>query len=263
MPQLTATERVLNTFTGDPLDRLPLFDIIHSTDFIEQVSGRKITPQNAEDVTCQAVRRTLDLVRHFCIPEILEPRTIRDEDGFVYRDEWWTREIVRRPLQSLDDAQELMKRDIERIYACIEAQRFCHQAKEQVNLFGERYEYPEEVNSHFERVTGKLGDTMMIAPETVPGLYTAQNRYGFEWLIYMLDQIWGRIETAGNCSSRGSSTTPSLPPTTRADRQSYGTRRCRPRPQGVGVVPWLRTRPVGAPQSERSVPSGPSRRSPS
>ena len=73
-----------------------------------------------------------------------------------------------------------------RICACIEAQRFCHQAKEQVNLFGERYEYPEEVNSHFERVAGKLGETMMIAPETVPGLYTAQNRYGFEWLIYML-----------------------------------------------------------------------------
>ncbi len=26
---------------------------------------------------------------------------------------------------------------------------------------------------------------MMIAPETVPGLYTAQNRYGFDWFIYM------------------------------------------------------------------------------
>jgi hypothetical protein len=78
-----------------------------------------------------------------------------------------------------------MKRDIERIYQNIGKGRFCHQAKEQLNLFGEKYDYPEEVNSHFERVSQKLGDTMMIAPETVPGLYTAQNRYGFDWFIFM------------------------------------------------------------------------------
>jgi len=185
MGKLNSTERVVNTFTGQTLDRLPIFDIIHNTDFIEQVSGEKITPKNAEDITCKAVRKNLDLVRHFCIPDDLEIHEYTDEDGFCYREEWWTKEIIHRPIQSIEDAYDLMKRDIERIYTCIEKKKFCHQAKEHLNLFGEKYNYPEEVNSHFERVAQKLGETMMIAPETVPGLYTATNRYGFDWFIYM------------------------------------------------------------------------------
>jgi hypothetical protein len=186
MSEMNSTERVINTFEGKPLDRLPLFDIIHNVDFIEHVTGDKVTPSNAEDLVCRTAGKTLDLVRHFCIPEDLEKRTTVDEDGFVYEEQWWTMEIRHRPIESMDDASDLMKKDIERIYASIEKQKFCHQAKEQLNLFGEKYEYPEEVNSHFERVSKKLGDTMMIAPETVPGLYTASNRYGFDWLIYML-----------------------------------------------------------------------------
>jgi hypothetical protein len=175
----------VNTFTGKPLDRLPIFDIIHNAEFIEKVSEKKITPQNAEDVTCEAVRKTLDMVRHFCIPETLEKKEYTDEDGFVYREDWWTKEIVHRPISSIEDARDLMKSDIEKIHRSLDEQKFCHQAKEQLNLFGEKYTYPEEVNRHFEKVAQKLEDTVMIAPESVPGLYTAQNRYGFDWFIYM------------------------------------------------------------------------------
>ncbi len=185
MIKLNSTERIVNTFEGKELDRLPIFDIIHNTDFIEYVTGKKITPGNAEDLTCEAVRKNLDLVRHFCIPEDLEVRTVTDEDGFVYRVEWWTKEIISRPIESLQDARDLMKRDIDRIYESINKQQFCHQAKEHLNLFGEKYTYPEEVNDHFQSVTKKLEDTMMIAPEIVPGLYTAQNRFGFDLLVFL------------------------------------------------------------------------------
>lgn len=185
MSELNSTERVINTFEGKKLDRLPIFDIIHNTKFIEKITGEKLSPENAEDNTCQAVRETLDLVRHFTIPEHLETRTYTDEDGFKYRESWWTKEIIYRPIKDLDDARKLMEKDIERIYGCIEKQKFCHQAKEQVNLFGENFDYPEEVNDMFERIAGKLEDTMMIAPETVPGLYTATHRYGFEWFTYI------------------------------------------------------------------------------
>lgn len=185
MPILNSTERVVRTFEDKSLDRLPIFDIIHNVEFIEEVTQERVTSSNAEDITCRAVRETLDLVRHFCIPADLGVHEVTDEDGFTYRDEWWTKEIIHRPIHSMDEVKELIKKDIERIYSCIEQQKFCHQAKEHLNLFGEEYDYPEEVNRHFERVAGKLGDTMMIAPETVPGLYTAQNRYGFDWLIYL------------------------------------------------------------------------------
>ncbi len=182
---LNSTERVIRTFQGKPLDRLPIFDIIHNVEFMEQVTQEKVTTSNAEDVACKTARKTLDLVRHFCIPQDLEKKTVIDEDGFSYTVEWWTKEIKYRPIKSMEDARELMKKDIERIYHCIEKQKFCHQAKEHLNLLGEKYDYPEEVNHLFERISRKLDGTMMVAPETVPGLYTATNRYGFDWFTYM------------------------------------------------------------------------------
>lgn len=185
MANLDPTTRVLNTFAGKPTDRLPVFDIIHNVEFVERVTGEKVTPDNAEDLMCQAIRQNLDLVRHFCIPQDLEPRVEVDADGFRYRTEWWTREITYRPISSLEQAVELVKKDIDAIYDCIGRGKFCHQAKEHVNLFGEWYDYPEQVNSHFERVARKLEGTMMIAPETVPGLYTATHRYGFDWFVYL------------------------------------------------------------------------------
>jgi len=184
--KLDSTTRVLNTFAGGQLDRLPVFDIIHNVDFVEHVAQERVTAANAEDVMCKAIRETLDLVRHFAIPDQLEPRMVTDQDGLQYRLEWWTKELKSRPIKTTADAVDLMKRDIDTIHRCIDQEKFCHQAKEHVQLFGEWYDYPEEVNRHFERVVGKLGDTMMIAPETVPGLYTAMNRYGLDLFVYVL-----------------------------------------------------------------------------
>jgi hypothetical protein len=129
MNELDSTTRVLNTFEGKPLDRLPVFDIIHNAEFIECVSGEKLTPQNAEDLACRAVRQTLDLCRHFAIPDNLEPREEVDDEGFVYHVEWWTKGIARRPFHNLQEAADLVKRDIEAIYKSLDRQKFCHQAR--------------------------------------------------------------------------------------------------------------------------------------
>ena len=171
MVQLNSTERVINTFEGKPLDRLPVFDIIHNVEFIEQISGEKLTSSNAEDITCKAVRNTLDLVRHFRIPDFLDKRESEDEDGFRYRDEWWTKQVTYIPIKTLDEAKNMMLKDIERIYKAIDGKKFCFQALEQVNLFGEYFRDPEELNIAFERVARKLGDTMMIAPENSIRVY--------------------------------------------------------------------------------------------
>ena len=185
MVRLNSTERVINTFEGKYLDRLPVFDIIHNVDFIEHVSGQKLTSSNAEDITCRAVAATLDLVRHFRIPDFLETKESQDEDGFRYRDQWWTKQVLHIPVKTMAEAQGMILKDIERIYRAIDKKKFCFQALEQVNLFGEYFKDPEELNIAFERISKKLGETMMIAPETVPGLYTATHRYGFQWIIYL------------------------------------------------------------------------------
>ena len=102
MPILNSTERVLRTFQGKPLDRLPIFDIIHNVEFIEEVTEEKVTSSNAEDVVCEAVRKTLDLVRHFCIPEDLGVHEVTDEDGFTNLQEFLNGTNPRDPLSNPD-----------------------------------------------------------------------------------------------------------------------------------------------------------------
>lgn len=199
MARLTSRERVENIFTGKKLDRLPIFDIIHNVEFIVHVSEEKLNAFNAEDLTCRAVSKTLDLVRHFRIPDFLDKRESQDEDGFKYREEWWTKQITYIPINSLEETKAMMEKDIERIYKAIDKKKFCFCAREQVNLFSEYFNDPEELNIAFNRIAKKLGDTVMIAPETVPGLYTAAHRYGFQWLTYMFydyPEIAGRYYDA-------------------------------------------------------------------
>jgi len=183
--KLDSTERIINTFEGKELDRLPIFDIIHNVDFIENVTGEKVESDNAEDLICKAVRENLDMVRHFRIPDFFDKRISEDEDGYRYREEWWTKQITHIPISSLDEAKAMMDKDIERIYSSIKKGKFCFQAFEQLNLFNEYFLDPDELNNAFGRIAEKLEDTVMIAPEIVPGLYTATHRYSYEWVTYM------------------------------------------------------------------------------
>ena len=185
MDTLTPRERIIRTIEGGEVDRLAIYDIIHSIDFIEHVTGGKVTAESAEDLACEAIREVLDLVRHFCAPTFTEARSYEDEDGFVIKEEWWTKSIMKRPHKTVDEARELMKKDIERIYKCIEKGQVCKSALEQTQLLGEGCESFEEVKSLFRRIAGKLSPAVMIAPESVPGMYTATHRYGFEIITYL------------------------------------------------------------------------------
>ena len=184
MDRLTPRERVLRTISGEQVDRLGVYDIIHNVDLIEHLAGDRVTPGNAEDLTCRAVSKVLDLVRHFCIPSDLEHKTYSDDDGFVYRHQWWTREIVERPNKTVDQTRDLMKADVESIRRAIEKGRVCWQALEHLELLGEHCRTFEEIKELFLRIANKLDGTIMVAPEALPGMYTATNRYGFEMAIY-------------------------------------------------------------------------------
>jgi hypothetical protein len=75
--QLTSKERLIKTFKGEEIDRFATYDIIHNVELIEYLTDSKINPKNAEDLTCKAVSKILDLVRHFGVPKDLEPKIIR------------------------------------------------------------------------------------------------------------------------------------------------------------------------------------------
>ena len=185
MNELTARERIIRAIEGKPLDRLPTYDIIHNVALIEFLSGKRVTPENAEDVTCKAVSQVLDLVRHFTVPTHLEPEVYEDEDGFVIKEEWWTKAYVSRPFRNVEDARDMMRRDVERIYQAVERKEVCRPASVQCNLLGEKCRTFDEVAEIFRRIAGKIGDTVMIAPESVPGMYTATSRYGLDMVTYV------------------------------------------------------------------------------
>ncbi|MBM3703040.1 MAG: hypothetical protein FJW63_08665, partial [Actinobacteria bacterium] len=69
-------------------------------------------------------------------------------------------------------------------YDCIGKGKVCKQAQFPLRLFGEDYEYLEEVKQNFKRIINKMEGTVMIAPESCT-LYYALERYDYKWWTYL------------------------------------------------------------------------------
>ncbi|MBM3706612.1 MAG: hypothetical protein FJW66_08825 [Actinobacteria bacterium] len=184
--ELTCRERLERTFEGREVDRIATYDIIHNVELIEYATGQKVTPVNAEDLLCRTINRYLDLVRHFAVPDYEGVKIIDEGDGFVYRYEWWTGQILQKPaFKTVEDVVRLVEKDIEKISACTEKGKICQAANNHVNLFYEKFEYFEEVCREYRRISEKLGGTVMLGPEMPMGVSIALFRYGIDWWTYL------------------------------------------------------------------------------
>jgi uroporphyrinogen decarboxylase len=189
MEWLSSKERLLKTLLGEPIDRIATFDIIHNIKLIEYLTRERLTPQNAEDLLCRATGEVLDLIRHFSIPDKTDPWFIRDENGFVYRYEWWTAHLIERPnFGSTKEIENIVKRDIKLIKSDIEKKKVCRIARQHVRLFDENYEYIEEVKEDYKRITKKLDGPLMLPPEDVSPIGIATERYDeANWWYFYTD----------------------------------------------------------------------------
>ena len=185
--KLTKKERILNTFNYKDIDRPVIYDVIHNIKLIEHVYGKSVNSRNAEDAICTTIAKMCDMVRHVAIPGNLDSYIEKDEDGFVYKKEWWTAEIIERPFKTILEAKELVKKDIFKIREAIENKKFCPQAKYNVQLFEDHYESPEELNAEFERIQNKLDGTVMVAPEQPDGSSYVQTRYNLDNFVYLFN----------------------------------------------------------------------------
>jgi hypothetical protein len=186
MNNLTQKERLLKIFKGEQTDRIATYDIIHNIDLIEYATGKKITPENAEDLLCETANKYLDLIRHFAVPDYEGTKIIDEKDGFVYRYEWWTGHILEKPkFKSVEDVVRLVETDIEKIISCTVAKKVCPQVNNHVNLFYEKFEYFEEVGQEYKRINEKLSGTVMLGPEMPMGVSIALFRYGIDWWTFL------------------------------------------------------------------------------
>jgi hypothetical protein len=182
---MTSRERIENTLSGGPVDRIATFDIFHNIPLIEYLAGEPLNPQNGEDLLCKAATQKLDIIRHFAVPDRINPWYITDDQGFTYEYQWWTAHVVERPhFRTSSDVAETIKRDIETIHKDMDAGKVSHIARQHVRLFDENFAYIDEVLEDFKRITAKLNGTMMLPPEDVASMGVAAERFDEQWWWY-------------------------------------------------------------------------------
>ena len=112
---MRGTELIECVLAGETPSRIPIYGVITSDAFIEEVSGESLTRENAEELTARTYRKYIDLTRPF--KETLGPtfeRTLSvDEFGYSWQHERWTQWMVKTPYQTVEEMKQVLGQQIE------------------------------------------------------------------------------------------------------------------------------------------------------
>jgi len=176
--RMTARERIEAAVNHEEPDRVPIFDLVQHIPLIEHCTGEKATTENGLDLLCRTIGEHLDVTRGISPPA--EEQLLEMDDGFVYRQEWWTRWQVRRPFDDVDGALAFIRRNIEEIRGSRETEMWTFAGK--ANVWGGSSQTPRE---QFLDLQKKVGDNTVLFPAESPvGLDTAFYRTGLELFSY-------------------------------------------------------------------------------
>ena len=180
--RLTARERIECTLRGELPDRVPIFDVIQHIPLIECTTGEQLTAENGLDLLCKTIGRHLDITRGIAPP--VEEKTIRHDDGFVYRQEWWTTWLAGRPFKDTRGLLDYIPRNIEEIRRRKWGEIWTFAGKS--NVWGVAAKSPRE---EFLELQAKIGADAVIFPSESPvGLDTAYIRAGMELFVYAYEE---------------------------------------------------------------------------
>ncbi len=206
--RMTARQRIEATLDGRLPDRVPIFDLIQNIPLIEHVTGETLTPQNGLDLLCRTIGERLDVTRGISAPA--PDRILRHDDGFVYKQEWWTTWLVERPFHDARGLLEYIRRNIDELYARKPGEMWTFAGKG--NVWGEGGQSPRE---QFLQLQEKLGPNTVLFPfESPVGLDTAHIRAGLELFVYAyaedpetvsnwLEALnWAEIQRVHECADR-------------------------------------------------------------
>jgi hypothetical protein len=175
---MTARQRIECTLRGEIPDRVPIFDLIQHIPLIEHVAGEKLTLQNGLDLLCKTIGDRLDITRGISAPA--EEKTIINDDGFVYKQEWWTTWLIDRPFHDVAGLLEYIPRAIEELRYRQFGDMFTFAGKG--NVWGASSKTPRE---QYLELQEKVGENTVIFPNESPvGLDTAHIRAGLDLFAY-------------------------------------------------------------------------------
>jgi len=176
--RMTARQRIECSLRGERPDRVPVFDLMHHIPLIEYVTGEKVTLQNGLDLLCRTIGAHLDITRGIAPP--VEEKIIRYDDGFVWKQEWWTAWLIDRPFNDVRGLLDYIPRNIEEIHNRKFGDMFTWAGKS--NVWGASSKSPRE---QFLELQEKVGENTVIFPNESPvGLDTIHVRAGLDLISY-------------------------------------------------------------------------------
>ncbi|MEK7405657.1 MAG: uroporphyrinogen decarboxylase family protein [Acidobacteriota bacterium] len=175
---MTARQRIEATLRGELPDRAPIFDLIQHIPLIEHVTGEKVTPANGLDLLCRTIGERLDITRGIAAPA--EERIVRHDDGFVYKQEWWTTWLIGRPFHDARGLLGYIRRNIDEIRDRRPGDMWTYAGRG--NVWGHDARSPRD---QFLELQEKAGENTVLFPNESPvGLDTAHIRAGLELFCY-------------------------------------------------------------------------------
>ncbi|HIJ72996.1 MAG TPA: hypothetical protein HPP83_02735 [Candidatus Hydrogenedentes bacterium] len=178
---MTARDRILATMNGDDVDRVPIFELVQHNELLESVTGERVTPKNGLDLLCAVLSQYVDMTRGVGPP--IEDVVWQDDEGFVYRSEWWTTWILERPFSNEKEACDYIRKCIDRL---------AEMSKDSVyTFFGELNVGTQNVEDPIEayrNLQAKLDNVLLLPTESPVGLDVAYHRLGMELFTYAYAQ---------------------------------------------------------------------------
>lgn len=161
MNEMTKRERVEAALNLEPVDRVPVYDLLADDAVIEYYSGETLTVEDGLRIKCKAIGRCLDLTRSIGAP--MKPERIETPDGWVHQRVRWTSWIEKRPFDDPESAAAWMERDLEARNALVygDAER-------------------DQFRNSFLYLQGLCGDTVIMHECTGVGIESAYHLLGWD-----------------------------------------------------------------------------------
>jgi len=180
--RMTARQRIECTLRGEIPDRVPIFDLIQHIPLIEYVTGERVTLDSGLDLLCRTIGERLDITRGIAPPA--PEKIIEHDDGFVYKQEWWTTWLIARPFGDVAGLLDYIPRNIDEIRNRKFGDIWTFAGKS--NVWGVTAKSPRD---QFLELQEKVGENTVIFPNESPvGLDTAFARARLDLFVYAYAQ---------------------------------------------------------------------------
>jgi hypothetical protein len=175
---MTSRERVEAALNFRPTDRVPLYDLIHHQELVERCTGHTYGAENGLELLCETIAGNLDATRSVAAPGRRD--TWRDDEGFLYRGEWWTAWIIERPFRDVSEALDFVRAAIERLEVLPRDAVYTFHGPANVTTGAGAVDSRDE----FLALRDRLRGAVLFHTESPVGLDTAFHRLGLELFSY-------------------------------------------------------------------------------